>query len=312
MYYLTADIGGTNARFSLFEKRENSYFMLTTSWSSSQKKSFTEIYKELYSLDARFSPENIESCVFAVAGPIENENYGILTNLSWNLDVNELRSDIPNFPPVKLVNDFSAQAMAFVHKREHGFTRLFSEKVEAKEDKYEYPIVVTGAGTGFGVSALHMKDSKVVLAPSEGGHQVCPFYLSDSFEVEFSNFICKELSIDFPTLDNVLTGSGLRLINKFITGEDIPSVQIPTDAKAFEYFSIWLARALRNLALTLLPSTIVLTGGISAKHEHIFSDAFYKEFTNSRTHHSYLKTVSLYLNKDENVALYGCTEFFNK
>ncbi len=306
MYYLTADIGGTNARFSLFEKRENSYFMLTTSWISSHKKSFTEIYKELYSLDERFSPENIESCVFAVAGPIENENYGVLTNLSWDLDVNELRNDIPNFPPVKLVNDFSAQAMSFVHKREHGFIQLFADRTKAS---YEYPILVAGAGTGFGVSALHMKNSEVVLAPSEGGHQICPFYLSESFEVEFSNFICKELSIDFATLDNVLTGSGLQLINTFITGEVIPSVQIPSDAKAFKYFSIWLARALRNLALTLLPSTIVLTGGISAKHEHIFSDDFYKEFTNSRTHHSYLKTVSLYLNKDENVALYGCTEF---
>ncbi len=305
MYFLTSDIGGTNARFALFTKEKNSYIFLYSTWLLSQEyDSFPALYKKLCEKDKNFALHNIEQCVIALAGVVEEENYAKLTNLSWGFDLKEVRTHFPNFPKTTLVNDFEAQAMACTLDYKENFIPFFDAK------KMPFPILITGAGTGFGTALLSKNEEKYFLQASEFGLATFCFDTKNEQELNLARFLHNKKNISTILVEHLLSGTGLSYIHEFLTAEQLKAKDIPHTSKAFELFALFYARTLKQLCLTTLPKSAVITGGVVAKHEGILNQTFYDEFITHESMSFLLKDVQFHLNKEENIALYGATAFF--
>lgn len=309
MFFLTADIGGTHSRFALFEEKGKEYLCVDTIWLSSQgKASFSILLQELQAKDKRYSFKNIKKCVFALAGRIENPFFARLTNLPWAIDLHQLKKDFIDLPEILLINDFAAQALACASPCAENFIPLFPEKIQKE---YSLPIVVVGAGTGFGTAFLFGERDRPLLLPSEGGHQSFPIDINREEEVAFARFLTQKKGIQQCIIENILSGAGLSLVHEFFTSFSLEAKEIPENSEAFSFFSICLARVLKNYCLALLPKTLVISGGIAAKHMHIFNEDFYREFTCSPNYTDYLKQIPLFLNTNENAALYGASLYLD-
>ncbi len=319
MFYFTSDIGGTNARFALFEKKENRFVLLYTKWLMSQEyDSFLLLYKKLCEEDANFAAENIEECVIALAGLVEDKHTAKLTNLSWGIDLKQIKKQMPNFPKATLVNDFSAQAMAFSKIEDVDyFNELKLESFFASK-KVNFPLLVTGAGTGFGCAYLSkIKDNTLYskenffLQASEAGHQNFAFDTQNKEEMELADFIARQKNNSKLKVEDLLSGKGLEYIHEFLTQEKIKAKEIPLSSPAFHLFSIFYARVLKDLCLNSLAKSAIITGGIVAKHEHILNKNFYEEFIKHETMSNALQEVNFFLNKNEDIALLGAAFFMD-
>ncbi len=309
--YLTADIGGTNSRFALFEKNKDEYTFLHSLWCATQDVvNFGDLLLNLKNLNTDYDLERISACVFAVAGRVENANTAKLSHADWVIDIKQLQSAISFFPNSVIVNDFSAQAAACCTSLSQKFIPLFHANNFSKT--LAFPLAICGAGTGFGAAALFGSQEKPLLMPSEFGHTFFPFLSNNKEEQEFAQYLFDKTHVEYPMVDSVVSGSGLCHLHTFLTNEVKQAHEIEVSSPAFTRFSRYYARVLRDFCITALPKTLVLTGGIAAKHEHIFNAVFWKEFTASPHHSEHLKQMSLYLNKEENAALYGATYFFDK
>ncbi len=308
MNFLVADIGGTNSRFSLVDFVNKEYTLIESiEFASQEQSSFIDLLEKLFKAMPTFHYKNIAKCVFAVTG-VQNGKHLKNTNLPWVIDINEVHNHFSNFPEIILVNDFAAQAMACISPISQNFTPIFHQE-QYHISSTTFPLVVMGAGTGLGSACLVKNTEDFILLPSEGGHQVFPFLLNNDIEKYFYSYLLKKKKATYPTIDMVLSGSGLAQLNTFLTSVHTPPKEIPNSAQAFEIFSIFFARALRNYALTVMAKTIVISGGIIAKHAHILNESFYKEFTNSTKFSQELSEMKLYLNTNEHAALYGATTF---
>ncbi len=309
MFFLCADIGGTNARFALF-KLDNAqddfpYILLETIELASQKYcSFIELLDDLFAQNNSFHYKNVTKCIFAVKMVQDNIHIASST-LPWTIVPEEIYKHYKGFPEIKLVNDFAAQAMACLTPIAKDFVPLFNaEKVYPIE---KFPIEIIGIGTGLGSACIPMQN---VLLPSEGGHQAFPFLAQSKLEQAFAHFLIKKKKNNCPTVENVLSGSGLALLHTFLTGQKIHPMDISQSAPTFKYFSIFFGRVLRNYSLTFLPKTIVLSGGIIAKNPHILTnEEFYNEFLLSQHFSQVLSKIDIFYNKNEHAALYGAAKF---
>ena len=97
-----ADIGGTNARFSLAERDEIGpieHFKVTD---------FSSAADAIAAFLTRHAGGSPEAAVLGVAGPVEN-NRCTITNSGWMIDGSDLQTRF-GFKVVHLLNDFAATA----------------------------------------------------------------------------------------------------------------------------------------------------------------------------------------------------------
>jgi glucokinase len=112
------------------------------------------------------SRDRIRSAFLAVAGPVENgrcEN----VNSGWVIDAQTVQSRL-GFASVRLLNDFEAIAWSLRRLTPDDVFRIGGGHAQPNA-----PMVVTGAGTGFGIAAFLPSEGGLVL-PSEGGHANLP------------------------------------------------------------------------------------------------------------------------------------------
>ncbi len=312
MLFLSSDIGGTNARFALFEKNNENFELIELLWlKSGEFSSIDEMLQELAKKSENFALKNIKACAFAVAGPVENKKYSKISKLAFVLDIEKIRKNNPKFPPSVVVNDFEAQAMActlpiaknFIELTSHNNSDFFQNLEE------NFPILAVGAGTGYGTALLTKQNNSYQVVPSEMGHQSFPFLADDEFEREFSNFYLEKRKQRYVSVENILSGAGLEFLHSFIHKENLKAHEIPNSSEAFYYFAKYLGRIIRNSSYSFMPKSIVITGGIGAKHEHIFNNVFFEEFLCAEQCSWIVENMPIYLNKDENLALHGATYF---
>jgi glucokinase len=152
MTILIADIGGTNARFALYDGATH------TPPVKLALDGFTGIAAAIAAyLGDRPPPA---SAVLAVAGPVQ-DNQVRLTNRGWVVDGAEIAAAL-GIGRVRVVNDFEALSWALPHLGGADLVQLGGSGGEKGA-----PMAVLGAGTGLGVGAFLPPDR--VLA-SEGGH----------------------------------------------------------------------------------------------------------------------------------------------
>jgi glucokinase len=173
-YYsgLVGDVGGTNARFALVDAEGRVRNLHV--YSAKDFASLNDIIADY--LKRTMGPKHPPRAVIAVAGPVLDGEIEF-TNLDWQISEGELLAEF-QFEAVKLINDFAGQALA-CPLLEPEELRAIGPKLRGAADA---PMVVLGAGTGFGVAGLARSDRRDIAISTEGGHAA--FAPCDEVEVE--------------------------------------------------------------------------------------------------------------------------------
>lgn len=317
---IVADIGGTNARFALATIDNGQIFLskqhvfLTSNFSGLDK--LVKAYQSLLiEQDCQYLPK---AASLAVAGPVEPDGSGCLTNLPWAFHVNDLKHST-GLESLVLLNDFQAFAYAIPHLPQKNLLCLKEGKALSGA-----PISAVGAGTGFGVAMYLPQIHHVV--PCEGGHQ--QISINNELQAKVCEYFLKFKS--YVSVEDVLSGTGLPLlyqawmkVHHDISGEPLSAQAITKGALehkdidclgVIHLFCDWLAATLSDIVLTQgARGGVVLSGGVLPRwsdlllHRKEFIDSFL-----SRVNMGYLKDVPIHLCIQEHAALLGAASVILK
>lgn len=301
---LAADIGGTNGRFALFEAGGGSHRPALLRAETLPTRSFTS-FPEL----ARAAMEVLghprpQAAVLAVAGPVERGRACRAPNIAYGFDLDALPAGLLPGRSL-LVNDFTAQAHGCRLLGEAGSREVLPGRMDE-----ELTQAVVGPGTGLGKAAL-VPDGRggYAVCGSEGGHAAFPF--NGRAEQDFQNFAADALNEPFVRWESVVSGSGLALIHRYLTGEELTprevSGRLSGDHATARWFARFLGRALRDYALEVLArGGVYVSGGVAAKNGWLLDmPEMAREFRASATHGALMAAIPVRLVADESVGLMG-------
>ncbi len=313
-HLLAADIGGTNSRFGHFLSHADGRIeAVHTLWLPTREAaSFGDLLAALGGPGFPLRPKEADAAVFAVPGPMSGP-VGVMgtassrgcrfANIPWDMDLDR---DGPRFglTNAALVNDFAAQAQAFR-------TPLAAEALPILPGRHDALKVraVIGAGTGLGMAAL------IPLAP--GGHQVASSeggHASRFFRVgehDYVRFLAQATGEPYPRGDVVLSGLGLSLVHRFLTGRDLGAAEVAAELTPESETTAWFAgfygRAVRDYVLTVLAGGgVYLTGGVAARNPFLVTHPrFAREFYDSPSMAEFLSDIPVSLAARQDMGLFG-------
>lgn len=305
---LAADIGGTNSRFAAFTLEAGILHYEKSVWLSSGKaKSFEHLLNELRTSSLPCTPHNADVIVLGVAGPVEDNRRAKLPNLPWDIDL-DILPEACGCSNALLINDFLAQAYACISPAVQATVSVLQGSPVSGS-----PVAIMGAGTGFGHAlVLEVSPGVYKAVPSEGGHANFPFV--GPKEHEFAEFLMAETGKDQIIGDMVVSGSGIRNLHTFFTGERIPSreatARLTPDSPVLEWFARFFGRACHDFVLkTLSLGGLYITGGVASGNPSVVGHpAFAKEFLKSDTHRHLLEMIPVRLNTNEEFGLWGAAQ----
>jgi glucokinase len=277
---LVGDVGGTNARFALLDAQGHVRFPRT--FAAREYNSLTEVIAEY--LETTAGRKRPPRAVVAVAGPVM-EGEIEFTNLDWRVSEGDILAAF-EFEAVKLINDFAAQALA-CPLLDPGELQPIGPVLRAPQD---CPMVVLGAGTGFGVAALARGDRGDVALATEGGHAA--FAPNDDVEIE----VLRRLRARFGrvSVERLLSGPGIMNLYQALCELEGLEPRFPDEAAvmgaaqsgdpvadaALERFCAILGSVAGDLALSYgARGGVFVSGGIAPRMaERLASSAFRARF----------------------------------
>ena len=190
---ILADIGGTNARFSLMVDAEPT---LITTYAVADYPSPVEAARAYLAGPA--AEHRPQVAVMAAAGPVVNGRVR-MTNATWTVDAEEIRRELA-LRSARVVNDFEALGWALPGFAEQDLV-VIGPAVRASPGT----MAVMGPGTGFGLAALARADDAEIVLVTEGGHATLPT------ENQREDAIILALRARHPhvSIERVLSGPGL-------------------------------------------------------------------------------------------------------
>ncbi|HZZ32221.1 MAG TPA: glucokinase [Phenylobacterium sp.] len=217
---LVGDVGGTNARFALIDAEgrvRNLHIYPAANYAS-----LNDIIADY--LERTMGRKHPPRAVIAVAGPVLDGEIEF-TNLDWQVSEGELLAQF-EFEAVRLINDFAAQALACPILGPDALKPLGPVMRGAADA----PMVVLGAGTGFGVAGLARSDRGDVELSTEGGHAA--FAPSDDVEVEiWSQFRARHGRV---SIERILSGRGLFELYGVLAGLRQAEATLSDERAVFE------------------------------------------------------------------------------
>ena len=294
---LVGDIGGTNARFALWENDQlSSVRVLATADFACPEDAI-----ELYLRDLDLALGAVGSVCLSVAGPVSGDEFRF-TNNHWRLSRSAFCRTL-QVDHLLLINDFSAMAL--------GMTRLQPEDVRQVcpgiADPAR-PAVVIGPGTGLGVGTLlNLGETQWMALPGEGGHVDLP--MSNPREVQLWQYIHNE--IGHVSAETILSGSGLPRVYRAICAVDGHTPVLDSDRaitaaalagdplalQVLEQFSCWLGRVAGNNVLTIGGrGGVYIVGGVIPRFADIFlASGFARSFADKGCMSDYFKGIPVWL-----------------
>ena len=226
---LVGDVGGTNARFALVDAQ--GHIRNPRTFQARDYASLGDVIADY--LEHTAGRKQPPRAVIAVAGPVL-EGEIEFTNLDWQICEADLLAQF-EFEAVKLINDFAAQALA-CPLLEPDDLRVLGEPHRPSPDA---PMVVLGAGTGFGVAGLARSERGDVAVATEGGHAAFAPY--DDVEVE----IWRRLRALYgrASIERLLSGPGLFDLYKALADIEGAAAALPDDKGVIEAANAGDARA---------------------------------------------------------------------
>jgi glucokinase len=200
---LAGDVGGTSARFGLFEREGARPRAL-----AAHRYPTARFGGILDALDAFLrdtaSTARVEAAAFGVAGPVDGE-HAALTNGAWTFDARGL-SERLHGAPVRLVNDLAAMAASLPVLRDDEMVVL-----QAGTPSPYGGAALVAAGTGLGMAEIPRIDGRLRPVPSEGGH--ADFAARNTREDALAAWLRARLGR--VRVEDVVSGQGLVALHAF-------------------------------------------------------------------------------------------------
>jgi glucokinase len=315
---ICADAGGTSIRIAYVDddhKITMKKKYLIDSFPGNDVGFYSAINKYLSDTKGVVPLNSIETIVVSAAGHIKNERVQF-TNADWLLSTTELseyfRSTMSPSLRALLLNDFEALS--------YGLSTLENEDVETifRRKGHGDTKMVCGPGTGLGLAALKQTDDRLIVIPSEGGHQSFP--PETATEREF----IKDSQQAWASYEHILSGQGLqRLFSFFSRKTDGPysyehspeeilrlyEAGNSAAIKALEAFSYALGTFCGNMALALgATNGVYLWGGILTSFpNHLLRNQMMYRFHQRGRAASYVANIPVYKICCEELPLRGCS-----
>ncbi|GMH33489.1 hypothetical protein BSKO_01323 [Bryopsis sp. KO-2023] len=321
---LVGDIGGTNARLSLWRvSPDQDYTLVFQKWyqTADYREAGFDAVLEALTNEPEVRDNYPSSACFAIAGPVQN-GVGSMTNLGWTISGPEIAEEFRW--RVAVINDFEALG--------YGVPILDEEEVIVLNDvpaEEKAPIAVLGPGTGLGEAQLLFDEGRkeYKVWPSEGSHS--DFAPRGEKQTALMKWVVDGLG--YCEVEHVACGKGLERIYTFLAAGDKVSAADDTimgapeismkalsgeDEVAVEALDMMLSiigaegghMALRNLAR----GGVYIAGGITPKViERVKSGVLLDGFLHQQDHrfHPLLKTFRLCAVLNEDVGLVGARYF---
>ena len=303
--FLVADIGGTNTRVGLVTGG-----MLQTSGIQRYRNAdYPGIEPILRAFMARAGLTGCRGACVAAAGPVHN-GVATLTNLDWTMSEASIGAAV-GAPVVALLNDLQAPG--------HGLAALpatsLRQIIAGPDAGLAATRLVMHVGTGFNAVPVHTTRAGRVVPASECGHVSLPARRSD----ELSLMAHIEAEHGFPSVEDVLSGRGLELVDRWAGQGATPRANTeitaaalagndPRAATAAAMFVRLMAVVAGNLALTHLPyGGIFLTGGVvrhfaPALIRFGFAEAYHDKGRFSQL----MQEFPVWVIEDDYAPLHGC------
>ena len=328
---LVADIGGTWARFALAMTAANGRVSLRHE-AQIACDSIADPTQALANY-VQAAPVQPEAAVLALAGPVRQDAGGEqtlrFTNRPWQLNSADVRRHL-QLRQVLLCNDFAALARSVPALPSHSRMPLHPGQID-----FAAPVLVAGAGTGFGTATL-LPDTRGGwrVLPGEGGHSrwtPCTeieraLWLSLG-EADGEDRADGEDSADgFVAVERVAAGVGLQDVHRALcahlgtewqpmSASDIDARAAAGDAVCAELCALRagaILGAVGDMALTLgAQGGVVLAGGASrALQFWLQKPQALRRYLNRGAYSDYLASIPVQLLLQTDAALLGAALYF--
>jgi glucokinase len=289
---LLGDIGATNARFSLLA---NDALGPVTEFEVARYARFPDVVAAFLNIHRDQVP--VTNALLAVAGPVEGERCK-LTNCSWIIDVNELRTTF-GLAKVRVVNDFAATAYSLPSLTPADLYAIGGGRAVPRA-----PMAVLGPGTGLGVACLVPGSKEPAVIAGEGGHAT--FAAASHREDAVIDYLRRHFG--HVSAERVVSGAGLENLYQAIAVLDereVPSRDAAeitktalngtcrTACAALDMFCALLGSFSGNVALTFgARGGVYIAGGIAPRMaEFIGRSEFRERFEEKGRLRPYLEAI---------------------
>ncbi|MFF7707161.1 glucokinase [Pseudomonas sp. NPDC007930] len=275
---LVGDIGGTNARFALWENSElRAVQVFATADYTSPEQAIGE-YLKGHGLAAGA----VGAVCLSVAGPVGGDEFRF-TNNHWRISQKAFCKTL-QVQQLKLVNDFTAMALGMTRLKAGEYRTVREGQADATR-----PAVVIGPGTGLGVGTLlNLGENRWAALPGEGGHVDLP--VGNAREARLRQHI--EGLIGHVSAETILSGGGLLRLYQAICALDahVPKFAKPNEVtqgalagdpvalQTIDQFSRFLARVAGNNVLTVGGrGGVFIVGGVIPHFIELFLKSGFNE-----------------------------------
>jgi len=303
---LVGDIGGTNARFALWEEQELHSVRVFPTADYTSPEHAIGVYLE----DLGLNKGDIGAVCLAVAGPVSGDEFRF-TNSHWRISRKAFCATL-QVEHLLLVNDFTAMAL--------GMTRLKPDEYQAVcegEADATRPAVVIGPGTGLGVGTLLKLGEHWLALPGEGGHVDLP--VGSEREAQLRAHIAAD--IGHVSAETILSGGGLLRLYQAICAVDglaahckspaeVSKAALEGDKAAtatVEQFCRFLGRVAGNNVLTVGGrGGVYIVGGVIPRFLKLFLESgFAASFADKGCMSDYFKGIPVWVVTAEFSGLLG-------
>ena len=316
---LVADIGGTNARFGVYDCATDK-LVHSQRFSVADYAVFTDTldhFQDAMRSSGQWRSQPDAVCL-AVAGPVESDLLQF-TISSWSLRRSEIANRF-NGTPTHVINDFAAVG--------HGVTALAdrdSHQIGGANAVAGRPIAVLGPGTGLGVCSLVAVNGCYEVVVGEGGH--ADFAPVDPQEIAVYEIL--KARFGRVSYERLLSGVGLlhiyralaQLANRPVLHDQPEQVHkaagqgVETLAvNAMQMFCRVLGSFSGNLTLTLgALGGVYIAGGIAPQLiSFLEASEFRYRFESKGRFRSYLANVPVRVVTRADLGLHGAARYLDK
>ncbi len=303
---LVADIGGTNARFSLIDANRQPYAEKALPCAA-----FSGLTAAVQAYLAAVGGPRPTQAAFAVATPISGD-WIQFTNSDWSFSTEAVGREL-DLERLLILNDFTALALALPL-----LTPDERRPVGGGTAVEDAPIGLLGPGTGLGVSGLVWSGQDWIPLQSEGGHVT--FSPVDQREWAVAQVLQRRFG--HPSPERLLSGPGLVNLYQALAEVEGWSAAVLEPAEitdralagtcphcrdVLEIFCGALGTAAGNLAITLgAQGGVYIGGGIVPRLGDFFDrSSFRARFEAKGRFSSYLAAVPTWVITAANPALRG-------
>ena len=315
--FLIADIGGTNARFAMVDRKGAIGDPRTLACADFPGPAAAA---RAY-IEATAPKEPPRRGAFAIASPVTGVTGDAIdmTNHPWTFSIDEVRRDL-SLEKLDVINDFVAIALSVPHLGDGG--RRWIGGGEALPGA---PIAILGPGTGLGVSGLVPSAEGWLPLATEGGH-VALAAMSDREEAVIGILRRK---FGHASAERAVSGPGLvNLYNALAELEGVDAASpspadvsrralagnCPRSREALVLFTAFLGTVASNLALSLgARGGVYIAGGIIPKLGDAFDGKLFRaRFEDKGRFSDYLAAIPAYIITHEHPAFLGLAGMVTK